>query len=70
MHSKIQFRNQTQSLAELHDALTGAALDESLGLYQCHNCMVHYHTESYQALQADNNGQCVACSSSAIKSVQ
>ncbi|MDN2483848.1 hypothetical protein [Vibrio agarivorans] len=67
MGNKIQFNNQPQNLAELNDALTGAALDKSLGLYQCQNCFVHYHAESHQALQASNNGQCVACESSTIE---
>ncbi|MCG9576639.1 hypothetical protein L1D14_10360 [Vibrio tubiashii] len=69
MTSKIQFINRTQNLAELHDALTGAALDASLGLHQCDNCKVYYHSESFQELQSQNDGRCVACSSSVIKPI-
>jgi hypothetical protein len=37
----------TQDLSGLKDAFTGADLNPSLGLYQCKNCTVYYHTQSY-----------------------
>jgi len=74
---KIQFKNiQTISnfspdneLSELHDALTGAPINEKLGLYQCGRCKVYYHRSSYNALVEVNSSLCVSCKSSDIKPV-
>lgn len=57
---------QTLDLSGLNDAFTGAALDRSLGLYQCQACKVYYHSESFAILKEANNSQCVACSSTKI----
>lgn len=72
----IKFKDTTQSnlpvpssLEGLHDAFTGEPLKKSLGLYQCQNCHVFYHTESYQILKEANNSKCVACQSSNIIAV-
>ena len=71
--SGIKFKDSSQSnlpvpssLEGLHDAFTGEPLKKSLGLYQCQNCHVFYHTESYQILNEANNSKCVACQSSNI----
>lgn len=60
--SKIIFNNQFDA-SGLKGALTGTDLDVSLGLYQCKACKACYHTGSFQALAAENNGQCVSCAS-------
>ena len=56
-------------LSGLHDAFTGAPLDKSLGLHQCQNCKVFYHSESMTVLLEVNSGKCVACQSSQIRAV-
>lgn len=56
-------------LSGLHDAFTGAPLNQSLGLYQCQSCKVYYHTESLQVLREANNSQCVSCQSINIVAV-
>jgi hypothetical protein len=53
----------------LHDAFTGAPLSKALGLHQCQNCKVYYHTESLQILREANASQCVACQSTNIIAV-
>jgi hypothetical protein len=53
-------------LKGLHDAFTGAPLDESLGLNQCETCKVYYHTESFKILQKENSSKCVACQTAKI----
>jgi hypothetical protein len=53
-------------LSGLHDAFTGAPLDKILGLYQCQNCTVFYHTESIQVLREVNDSKCVSCQSTNI----
>jgi len=57
-------------LAGLVDAFTGAALDPARGLLQCDSCQVFYHQESYQILQSENGGRCVACLGTAIRPFQ
>ena len=59
----------TLDLSGLNDAFTGAPLDRSLGLYQCQDCKVYYHTESYEVIKAENNLQCMACSSTRITAI-
>lgn len=54
------------ALSGLHDAFTGAPLNENLGLHQCQNCNVFYHAESITVLREANAGQCVACQSTKI----
>ncbi|MBT0032525.1 MULTISPECIES: OB-fold nucleic acid binding domain-containing protein [Vibrio harveyi group] len=56
-------------LSGLHDAFTGAPLDKKLGLHQCQNCKVFYHSESITVLLEANSGQCVACHSTQIRAV-
>lgn len=67
---KIQFiptsRSPAPDLKDLHDAFTGAPLNLALGLYQCTNCQVYYHTESFTVLHEENAGRCVACGSTAV----
>jgi hypothetical protein len=53
-------------LRDLHDAFTGAPLNPALGLYQCTNCQVYYHSESFTVLQEVNSRRCVACGSTAV----
>ncbi len=59
----------TIDLSGLHDAFTGAPLDKKLGLHQCQNCKVFYHSESIAVLLEVNSGQCVACQSTQIRAV-
>jgi hypothetical protein len=56
-------------LEGLHDAFTGAPLSKTLGLHQCQNCKVYYHTESLHILREANASQCVACQSTNIIAV-
>lgn len=67
---KIQFGPASPSpapdLKDLHDAFTGAPLNLALGLYQCTNCQVYYHSESFTVLQEANAGRCVACGSTTV----
>lgn len=71
---KIQFkeisngvtRNNLPGIEDLHDALTGAPLNQSLGLYQCSKCKVFYHAESFTALKEINDSACVSCQSKTI----
>lgn len=73
--SSNSFSNDNRSglagidLSGLHDAFTGAPLDKKLGLHQCQNCKVFYHSESVTVLLEVNAGQCVACQSTQIQSV-
>jgi hypothetical protein len=67
---KIQFgptsANSGPDLKDLHDAFTGAPLNPELGLYQCTNCQVYYHAESFTVLQEESARRCVACGNSAV----
>lgn len=58
-----------QSLEGLHDAFTGAPLDRALGLHQCTNCKVYYHSASLEVLNQENASRCVACGSASIVSL-
>jgi hypothetical protein len=58
-----------QDLAGVVDAFTGEALNPALGLYQCAKCLVYYHRASYEVIQSENGGQCVACLSVSIRTV-
>ncbi len=51
---------------DLHDAFTGAPLNPALGLHQCTNCQVYYHSESIVVLRKENAGRCVACGSKTL----
>lgn len=51
------------------DAFTGEALNPGLGLYQCAKCQVYYHRASYEVIQSENGGRCVACLSVSIRTV-
>jgi len=53
----------------LHDAFTGAALNPALGLYQCEQCSVYYHFQSFSVLSEENGGGCVACGATSITAV-
>ena len=60
----------TQAALEgLHDAFTGAPLNLALGLHQCSNCKVYYHSSSMEVLRAENGSRCVACGSASIISL-
>lgn len=56
-----------EDLAGVVDAFTGVALNPGLGLYQCGKCQVYYHRGSYEVIQSENGGQCVACLSISIR---
>lgn len=56
----------TDALSGLHDAFTGAALNPELGLHQCTNCKVYYHSESVTVLREVNDLRCVACGVASI----
>lgn len=56
-------------LEGLHDAFTGAPLNQKLGLHQCQSCKVYYHTDSLEVLREANNSQCVSCQSTKIIAV-
>lgn len=58
-----------QNLEGLHDAFTGESLNVSLGLFQCYNCKVYYHSESYNVLVQENASRCVSCQSTNIVSL-
>ena len=58
-----------KDLQGLHDAFTGAPLSIALGLYQCGNCKVYYHNESYTVIREENGGLCVACGHAAIVAI-
>jgi hypothetical protein len=64
--------SQPPDLKDLHDAFTGTPLNPALGLYQCTNCQVYYHSESLAVLREANAGRCVACGSTRLtaRSVQ
>ena len=73
--TRIQFRDvkataeldpSRPDLTGLADAFTGEPLNAALGLYQCLNCRVYYHESSASFLKDENNGRCVACSSTDI----
>jgi hypothetical protein len=53
----------------LHDAFTGAALNPALGLYQCKQCSVYYHPQSFSVLREENGDRCVACGAPSITAV-
>ncbi len=54
------------TLDGLHDAFTGASLNPALGLHQCTNCKVYYHSESVTVLREVNEMRCVACGTASI----
>jgi hypothetical protein len=56
----------SDDLKGLHDAFTGAALNPALGLNQCTQCSVYYHSESVSVLREENGSRCVACGSTSI----
>ncbi len=58
-----------KNLEGLHDAFTGESLTVSLGLFQCNNCKVYYHRESYNVLIQENASRCVSCQSTKIVSL-
>lgn len=53
----------------LVDALTGEALNNRFGLFQCDHCKVYYHPTSYDVIQSENSGRCVACLAVTIRPV-
>lgn len=53
-------------ISDLHDALTGAPLEKSRGLFQCKRCKVFYHRESYELLKEINSSKCASCQSTDI----
>lgn len=50
-------------IKDLVDALTGAPLTLSLGLYQCQHprCRVFYQLHSVEVIKSENGGRCVSC---------
>jgi len=56
------------NIKDLHDALTGEALDLSRNLFQCNKCKVFYFAENYEILKEINRSKCVACGSTNIQS--
>lgn len=56
-------------LKDLVDALTGAPLQLTTGLYQCQRCKVFYQAHSFEVIQTENNGRCVSCLHAEIVSV-
>jgi hypothetical protein len=59
-------QSQPSDLKDLHDAFTGAPLNPALGLHQCMNCQVYYHSGSVVVLREENAGRCVACGSTRL----
>jgi hypothetical protein len=51
------------------DALTGAPLQLSSGLFQCQRCKVFYQGHSIQVINSENGGRCVSCLDTQIVSV-
>lgn len=64
-----QISQNMPRVEDLHDALTGAPLNPNLHLYQCANCKVFYHSDSYDVLKEINNGACVSCQSISISAI-
>ena len=60
---------RSEDLDGMVDAFTGVALNPGLGLYQCTKCRVYYHRESYEVIQSENGGKCVACPSTSIRAI-
>ncbi len=56
-------------IKDLVDALTGAPLQRSLGLYQCQRCKVFYQPHSVEVIQSENGGRCVSCQHAEIVNV-
>jgi len=56
-------------IKDLVDALTGAPLQRSLGLYQCQRCKVFYQPHSVEVIQSENGGRCVSCQHAEIINV-
>ena len=53
----------------LVDALTGAPLTLSLGLFQCQRCQVFYQLQSFDVIKSENGGRCVSCQQTKIINV-
>ncbi|MGE0312479.1 MAG: hypothetical protein AB7P21_12760 [Lautropia sp.] len=51
------------ALAQLRDALTGAALDPSGELFRCAGCQSFYGVASVRALANENGARCLNCGS-------
>ncbi|PHN85084.1 hypothetical protein CSB62_15485 [Vibrio splendidus] len=73
---KLNFKGSGQKtdanfmeLSGLHDAFTGQRLNIILGLHQCKNCQVFYHSESLTTLIDTSFGQCIACQSTQIQAI-
>ena len=58
-----------QEIKDLVDALTGAPLQLTLGLYQCQRCKVFYQTHSFEVIRSENGGRCVSCLNTEIVGV-
>ena len=54
------------ALEGLHDAFTGAPLEARLGLHQCRECKVYYHSSSVDVLREENASRCVSCGTGSI----
>lgn len=61
--------NDADEFDGLLDAVTKAPLDPSRGIYRCSRCSACYHTDSYEMLQIENSGRCLACQSSSVNRV-
>lgn len=68
-NSSANITQNLRNLEGLHDAFTGESLNIALGLYQCNNCKVYYHRESYNVLVQENATRCVSCQSTNIVSL-
>jgi DNA-directed RNA polymerase subunit RPC12/RpoP len=49
------------------DAFTGEPLDARRGLYRCGKCQATYHADTWQLLQREHGGACVACGARGIR---
>ncbi len=52
---------ESLDIVGLHDAFTGEPLNLSLGLHQCKQCKVYYHSSSLDVVRLENGGRCVGC---------
>ena len=53
----------------VRDAYSSAALDPAKPLYRCAGCQAYYHRSSMDALRVQNQGRCVLCAGSDLRTV-
>lgn len=56
-------RVRRAELAQLRDALSGAALDPGAENFRCARCQAHYSVASVRALANENGARCISCKS-------